>query len=206
MTAGRVLLLRHGTTDWNTDGRFQGQADVPLNADGVALAERTAGVLAGCGATRVISSDLSRARETARPVAAALGLEIELDPRLREVDVGSWAGLDMETVGRQVPDFWPALREGRDFRRSPEGETATESGERVARALREHAAAASTEDVLLVIGHGLSLRIAALLLMGLDYSHARLFAGMPNCGWSELEPGEAYWRLRAFNRVAAALS
>lgn len=202
MTAGRVLLLRHGTTDWNNDGRFQGHADVPLNAEGVGLAERTALVLAGHGPTRVISSDLSRARETARPAAAAVGLPVELDPRLREVNVGSWAGLEIESVGRLEPDFWPALREGRDFRRSPEGETATESGERVAVALREYAAQAAAEDVLLAVGHGLSLRVAALLLMGLDYSYARRFGGLPNCGWIELEPGEEFWRLRAFNRVA----
>lgn len=204
MTAGRVLLLRHGTTDWNNDGRFQGHADVPLNAEGLALAERTALVLADQRPGRVISSDLARARQTAAPVAAALGLTVEIDPRLREVDVGSWAGLDMATVGDLVPDFWPALREGRDFRRSPEGETATESGERAAAALLEHAAQASPEEVLLAVGHGVSLRIAALLLMGLDYSHARLFGGLANCGWIDLEPGEDFWRLRGYNRLAVS--
>lgn len=202
MTAGSLLLLRHGTTDWNNDGRFQGHADVPLNAEGLALAERTAAALAGCRPARVVSSDLSRARETAQAVAAVTGVDVEVDPRLREVDVGTWAGLDMETVGRLEPDFWPALRQGRDFRRSPEGETATESGERVAAVLRDYAAAAAGDEVVLAVGHGLSLRVGALLLMGLDYSHARLFGGLANCGWIELEPGEAYWRLRAYNRVA----
>lgn len=202
MTAGRVLLLRHGTTDWNNDGRFQGQADVPLNAEGVALAERTAVTLAGYRPTSLVSSDLSRARETAQAVATVTGLDVAVDPRLREVDVGSWAGLDMETVGRLEPDFWPALREGRDFRRSPEGETATESGERVAAALREYTAAAADGEVVLAVGHGLSLRVGALLLMGLDYSHARLFGGLANCGWIDVEPAEPHWRLRAYNRVA----
>ena len=202
MTAGRVLLLRHGTTDWNNDGRFQGHADIPLNSAGLALAERTAAVLAGVRPTLLVSSDLSRARETAQAVAAVTGLEVEVDVRLREVDVGSWAGLDSETVGRREPDFWPALREGRDFRRSPQGETATESGERVAAALREYTAAASVDDVILAVGHGLSLRVGALLLMGLDYSFARLFGGLANCGWLELEPTEPAWRLRAYNRVA----
>lgn len=202
MTAARVLLLRHGTTDWNNDGRFQGQADVPLNAEGLALAERTAVTLAGYRPTSLVSSDLSRARETAQAVATVTGLDVAVDPRLREVDVGSWAGLDMETVGRLEPDFWPALREGRDFRRSPEGETATESGERVAAALREYTAAAADGEVVLVVGHGLSLRVGALLLMGLDYSHARLFGGLANCGWIDVEPAEPHWRLRAYNRVA----
>lgn len=204
MTAGRVLLLRHGTTDWNNGGRFQGHADIPLNAEGVALAERTAAALARYRPTRVISSDLARARETANLAAAAAGLEVEIDPRLREVDVGSWAGLDMETVGRMEPDFWPALQEGRDFRRSPEGETATESGERVAAALREYAAEESPDDVLLAVGHGLSLRVGALLLMGLNYSYARLLGGLANCGWIVMEPGELFWHMRAYNRTAPA--
>lgn len=213
MTAGSVLLLRHGTTDWNDDGRFQGHADVPLNDRGVALAERAADALAARRPARVISSDLSRALQTARPIAAATGRQVEVDPRLREVDVGSWAGLDMATVGERELDFWPALQQGRDFRRSPQGETATESGERVAAALREHAAEAAADEVLLVVGHGLSLRVGALLLMGLDYSYARLFGGMANCGWIELrppdgafgwagDPGER-WRMIAYNRVAA---
>lgn len=203
MTAGRVLLLRHGTTDWNNDGRFQGHADVPLNAEGLALAGRTATALAVHRPTLVISSDLSRARETARLAASAAGLDVVVDPRLREVDVGSWAGLDMEAVGRLEPDFWPALREGRDFRRSPEGETATESGERVAAAVREYAAEATSEETVLVVGHGLSTRVGALLLMGLDYAHARLFGGLANCGWIDLEPRATHWRLRAYNRVVA---
>ncbi|MCW5951330.1 MAG: histidine phosphatase family protein [Propionibacteriaceae bacterium] len=202
MTAGRVLLLRHGTTDWNNAGRFQGHADVPLNAEGLALAERTAVALAGYRPTSLVSSDLSRAWETAQAVATVTGLDVAVDPRLREVDVGSWAGLDMETAGRLEPDFWPALREGRDFRRSPEGETATEAGERVAAVLREYTAAAADGDVVLAVGHGLSLRVGALLLMGLDYSHARLFGGLANCGWIDVEPAEPHWRLRAYNRVA----
>lgn len=202
MTAARVLLLRHGTTDWNNGGRFQGQTDVPLNAEGVALAERTAVALAHYRPARVISSDLSRARDTARLAAAALGMEVEIDPRLREVDVGPWSGLDMETVGRLEPDFWPALHEGRDFRRSPEGETATESGERVAAALREYVATAADGDTVLAVGHGLSLRVGTMLLMGLGYSHARLFSGLANCGWIELEPGKVHWRMRSYNKVA----
>lgn len=212
MTAQRVILLRHGVTEWNDAGRFQGHTDIPLSAEGVRLAERAAAVLAGYGITQVVSSDLSRARQTAEAVASACRLAVGLDPRLREVDVGSWSGLDMKTVGERVPDFWPALREGRDFRRSPEGETATESGQRVAGAVAEHAAAAGQDDLLLVVGHGLSLRVAALLLMGLDYSHARLFGGLANCGWVELRPPDGavgwaggsgeHWRMNAYNRIA----
>jgi probable phosphoglycerate mutase len=115
------------------------------------------------------------------------------------VNVGSWAGLSIEEVGSQVPDFWPALREGRDFRRSPGGETATEAGQRVALAVLDHAEAATGDDVLLLVGHGLSLRVGAMLLIGLDYSHARRFGSLLNCHWAVLRPGGEHWRLQSYN-------
>ena len=202
MTARLVVLLRHGVTEWNAGRRFQGHADIPLSPEGVAQAQATARVLAGYRPARVLTSDLGRAAHTARIVAAAAGVTAEPDPRFREVDVGSWAGLDLDTIAEVEPDFWPAIREGRDFRRSPEGETATEAGQRVADALVEYVAAAGDGEVLIVVGHGLSLGVAAFLLMGLDYSHARRFGGLLNCGWVELQPGDRHWKLRAYNRIA----
>ena len=203
MSAARVVLLRHGVTDWNDDGRFQGQTDVPLNDTGRAQAAAAAEVLSGFGVSRIFASDLGRAAETARIVAARCALPVVTDPRLQEVNVGSWTGRSIEEIGAAVPDFWPALREGRDFRRSPEGETATEAGQRVALALLDHAEAAADGEVLLAVGHGLSLRVGALLLMGLDYSCARLFRGLDNCHWVVLEPGGVYWRLRTYNAGVA---
>lgn len=199
MTAARIVLLRHGLTDWNDGGRFQGHADIPLNDTGRAQAAAAAEQLAGLGIARAFASDLSRADETARIVAARCGAEVHTDPRLREVNVGSWSGLTIDEAGRMEPDFWPALREGRDFRRSPEGETATEAGRRVALALLDHAGAAGDGEVLLAVGHGLSLRVGALLLLGLDYSHARLFRGLSNGHWLVVEPGQEHWRLLSYN-------
>ncbi len=199
MTAARLVLLRHGLTDWNDNGRFQGHADIPLNNIGRAQAVAAAELLAGLGITRAVSSDLGRAEETARLVADRCGVTVSPDPRLREVNVGSWSGLTLEEAGRLEPDFWPALRDGRDFRRSPEGETATQAGVRVAEALIDHAEAVADGEVLLVVGHGLSLRVGALLLLGLDYSHARLFRGLANCHWMVLEPGADHWRLHSYN-------
>lgn len=199
MTARSIILLRHGVTDWNHGGRFQGHADIPLNDAGREQARAVNALLAGAGITCAVSSDLSRAAETAQLVTSGWGIPVKSDTRLREVDVGSWAGMNVEDIGRTESDFWPAIREGRDFRRSPTGESATESGQRVALAVLDHAEAAADAEVLLVVGHGLSLRVGALLLMGLDYSHARLFAGLINCHWMVLSPGEDHWRLRSYN-------
>ena len=208
MTASSIILLRHGVTDWNDGGRFQGHADIPLNDAGREQATAAGELLRDAGITRAVSSDLSRAAETAQLVTAQLsaatgGLEVQTDERLREVNVGSWAGMSVDDIGKEEPDFWPALREGRDFPRSPTGESATQAGQRVALAVLDHAEAAADGEVLLVVGHGLSLRVGALLLMGLDYSHARLFGGLVNCHWMVLRPGEDHYRLLSYNVGAA---
>jgi len=208
MTASSIILLRHGVTDWNDGGRFQGHADIPLNDAGREQATAAGELLRGAGITRAVSSDLSRAAETAQLVTARLStasgeIDVETDERLREVNVGSWAGMSVDDIGKEEPDFWPALREGRDFPRSPTGESATQAGQRVALAVLDHAEAAADGEVLLVVGHGLSLRVGALLLMGLDYSHARLFGGLGNCHWMVLRPGEDHYRLLSYNLGAA---
>ena len=97
------MLARHGETDWNREGRFQGHADPPLNDTGRAQAERLAAELDHVELSAVYSSPLGRATETARIVAAARGLEpIALDA-LREVDVGSWQGLTREEIIDKLP-------------------------------------------------------------------------------------------------------
>src|SRR5262252_2076150 len=91
-----LLLVRHGETDWNAEGRLQGHTDRPLSDFGRRQARALADELAGDSIVAVYASDLSRARETAEIVAAQLGLEVALDPRLREKDWGTWEGLTPE--------------------------------------------------------------------------------------------------------------
>ena len=89
--AGRVVyLVRHGHCEGA--GTLLGHQDVPLTAEGRAQAEVLARELAGCGAERVVSSDLRRAAETAQVIAAAMALPVDLDPRLREISYGAWNG------------------------------------------------------------------------------------------------------------------
>jgi probable phosphoglycerate mutase len=201
MTARQVILLRHGLTDSNDAGRFQGQADVPLNQTGLAQAEAVAEKLVGLGITAIFSSDLERAAVTAKLVGQRLELPVRTDARLQEINVGTWAGLTPTEVGQVDPGLWGQLVAGNDGPHSATGETATGAGRRVADALIEHAAAAGEDEVLLAVGHGLTTRVASLLLMGLDYSHARLFQGLGNCHWVVLKPGQPHWRLAAYNRA-----
>jgi broad specificity phosphatase PhoE len=100
-----LLLCRHGQTDWNELGRYQGQTDVPLNAMGWDQARRLAALLAMEPLVAVFASDLSRAADTAREIARFHDLEVQADARLREINQGSWEGLTIEEIRRQDPDL-----------------------------------------------------------------------------------------------------
>src|SRR3712207_4650919 len=121
MTAARLILWRHGRTEWNAENRFQGHTDIPLDSHGLAQAERTAGMLAAYAPSALYSSDLSRAYYTAAALAALTGLEIRTDKRLREINVGSWEGLLGREIDTADPELARRLRAGEDVRRSPTG-------------------------------------------------------------------------------------
>jgi probable phosphoglycerate mutase len=200
MTARQLILLRHGLTDWNHAKRFQGQADVPLNEVGLAQASAVADKLLGRDIAYIYSSDLERAAVTAQAVAARLDLPVQLDPRLQEINVGSWAGLTPDEVAQRDPELWEPLRLGKDGPHSSTGETATGAGRRVAEALMEYAENAADGENVLVVGHGLTTRVASLALMGLGYAHAWSFEGLGNCHWLVLRPAQPHWRLVSYNR------
>lgn len=204
MAATRLVLVRHGQTDWNLAGRFQGQADIPLNDAGRAQARVMAPVVARMKPDALWSSDLSRARETAAAISEVTGLVARESARLQEINVGTWAGLTMDDAELEMPDFRDALRAGRDFRRSPTGETAGECGARVAAVLRE-IAQANQGMTTVVVGHGLALRMAMMALVGLEFSAGLALGGLWNCSWTVLERGER-WRLLSYNNVAPAIS
>ena len=103
MEATRLVLIRHGETDWNAQSRLQGQLDVPLNARGRQQAATLAGALRHEGLSAVISSDLSRARDTAAVLTHALGLPLSLDSGLRERCFGVLQGLTRQQIDQQQP-------------------------------------------------------------------------------------------------------
>jgi probable phosphoglycerate mutase len=96
-------LIRHGETDYNATGRAMGQLDIPLNTRGLAQADETAAWLKRYPVEYLVSSDLSRAAATARPLADALGLSIVTDPRLRELGFGIFEGRSVEDCAREFP-------------------------------------------------------------------------------------------------------
>jgi broad specificity phosphatase PhoE len=138
-----LLLVRHGETDWNSEGRWQGHADIPLNERGRSQAQTLAeDLLAEAGVDIVYASDLARARETAEIVARRLGVEIVFDRDLREIDVGSREGRT-----------WVEI----DDRGEWDGEPQEAHADRVLRALCR-AARAHDGGRILVVTHGGSVR------------------------------------------------
>ncbi len=146
-----LLLVRHGETDWNADGRLQGQTDRPLSEFGRRQARQLAEELAGEELDAIYASDLARARETAQIVAERLGLPVALDPDLREKDWGNWEGLT--AVERDRVEFV--------------GESTAAHQERTLRALRRIAEQHPDGGRILVVTHGGSMRRAQTAAMGM---------------------------------------
>jgi broad specificity phosphatase PhoE len=179
-----VYLARHGQSDWNAAGRWQGHADRPLTALGLRQAAELAEELADVPLDAVYSSDLRRARETAEAVAAPRGQTVVVLPELREVDVGSWSGLTRaEAKGRFPQAFrrWADGGQGWD-----DGETYEHMAERVVEAVRD-LAAGHAGGTLLVVSHGGPIRALRAVALGLDVSqHRRLAPVEPNARLSRI--------------------
>ncbi len=203
MSAERVILLRHGRTTWNATARFQGQTDVPLDDVGVGQAQRTAEALyqqlVGTDVT-ILSSDLSRAAQTARALATKLHVEVGLDPRLREVSAGDWEGLTRDEIVQQWADDYAAWRHGdADLRLGGgNGETRAEAADRCATAVIE-AEKTMEGGTLVCVSHGGALRGAIFQLLGTPDWPWYAMEGLRNAHWAELQNTDRGWRLSRYN-------
>lgn len=197
----RLVLLRHGETDWNTDRRFQGQADVDLNTRGRQQICEAAEVLAQLHPSAIYTSPLARARETAGALAKLADVEPVFDQRLVEINVGSWSGMLYSEVVALDPGFERDMFNGIDHRHSPEGETGSETGERMGAALREIAERHLGHTVV-VVSHGTAIRLGVANLLGWDFGAAVSLSTPSNAAWAVVGLRDGRYRLHAWNRVA----
>ena len=197
MSLERLLLWRHGRTEWNSLGRFQGQQDTALDATGISQAQQAAPYLAAEQPTAVYASDLGRAVATAQILADLLGLTVHTDSRLRETSLGSWEGLDRAGVAERFPQEFAAWTNG--ARSNPgDGEIALDVARR-ANELVEQIARHEHGTVVLA-AHGGSLKALTASLIGMPESSWSLLAPLRNCHWTELRRTESgAWRLHAHN-------
>ncbi len=195
----RLVLWRHGRTEWNAVGRAQGHADVSLDDVGRAQAERTAPLLASYSPGFVWSSDLARARETAGALIALLpSMELVLDARLREYDVGIRQGLTFPEFAERHPQLYQRFMAGESL--LPGAETTDQVSKRMLDVLSEAADAVQLGQTGIVVGHGASLRVGLLAFLGVPEHLSEVLAGMENCAWAVLQlRGSHGWQIADYN-------
>jgi probable phosphoglycerate mutase len=182
---------------WNAERRFQGQSDSPLDATGLAQADRAARLLAALRPDLIVSSDLSRAASTAAPLARLTGLEVILDKDLRERHGGSWEGLTDAEIRERYPEEHATWT-------PPDGEASAAVADRVAAALQRTAATVAEhvtgrDGLAVVVSHGAALRLGMSRLLGIPDELFGVLGPLSNCSWSVLGVRHGRWRLQEHN-------
>ena len=167
----RLLLARHGETDWNRLGRWHGQQNPPLNARGTAQASALGHALKGQALSAVYSSLLLRAVSTAQEVALQHRLNVCRDARLNEINLGAWEGLPQKEIAARYPQILQAWQDDPRSTRPPDGESIAELEERVLAAVDEIAIAYPGETVC-VIGHKMTNGVIRSHYLGLPLNEA----------------------------------
>ena len=199
----RLLVWRHGNTDWNAGSRVQGQTDVPLNELGRRQAAEAAELLAVLRPDAIVASDLSRAADTAAALAAITGHTVRHDERLRERFFGAWQGLTTAEVAVQRPDEFARWKSGADVV-GGDVETLDDLGKRVADGLQD-AARLAPGGVVVAATHGAAARQGIAHLLGWPVAQVRTLRALQNCHWVELTRSDGGdWQMSAYNVGVAA--
>ena len=195
-----ILLLRHGETLWNIEGRIQGHRDSPLSAEGLAQAEALARRLAGERPDVLYTSDLGRARQTMEPLARATGLTPRVDPALRERCYGAFEGRTWPEIERDFPQQHAAHLSGDPAVKAEGGESMQEFHDRAVGALMriaEH----SADDKVVIVAHGGVLGMLYRHIMNIPLQAPRNYA-MPNASINRFTYRSGIWCLLAWGDLS----
>ncbi len=203
MTLRRLILLRHGQTDFNVAGRMQGHLDSMLTGAGRDQAVAAAPVLAALAPDRLVSSDLRRAADTAELVGQACGLPVKVDARLRETHLGRWQGRTVAEIELDYPGAIPTWRADPTWA-PPGGESRVDVVVRsrpVVDELDEELADAADSETVLLVAHGGLIAGLVSGLLGLPTSVWPAIGGLGNCRWAVLarRADHPRWRLAGYN-------
>lgn len=165
----RLFLTRHGQTDWNIAGRYQGQSDIPLNQTGQLQAEQIAKRLSTETIHAIYSSDLSRAKDTASKIRNLQGQSpaFQIDSRWRELSFGDWEGMTYKEMSAHSPELFSKWMVNPKDTSTPNGETLVQLAERVKAAFDEIKNNHQDQTVL-VVGHSGSLQTLLAVTLGVD--------------------------------------
>ena len=179
------MLIRHGQTDWNVEGRWQGQADPPLNDRGREQARCVAEYQRRYGFAALYSSDLRRAMETAEVIGAEMGLDVIPEPRLREINLGRWQRMLSADIQVQYPDEFRLWHESPLLAAPPpSGESVVTLTARVLEAVNE-ILARHPQQRIGIVSHELPIAVILCCAAGLGLWHLRSM--IPQTGaWNEV--------------------
>lgn len=204
----RLILLRHGETEYNATQRMQGQLDTVLSERGLAQAHAAAAELRDAGIGKIVSSDLVRARHTAEVVGADLGLAVDVDTRLRETHLGDWQGKTHSEVDEEHEGARAMWRSDASWA-PPQGESRVEVARRAREVVEELMASHDGWDgeALLIVSHGGTIAGLTASLLGLGVEQYPVFKGLGNANTSRLvalpridDSSATQWYLEAWNR------
>ena len=198
MSQERIVLWRHGQTDWNIENRFQGHTDIPLNAVGHFQAEHASKILLGMNPLKIVSSDLTRTQQTAGALSRLTKLEIITHSGLRETHGGQWEGrTGSENRESDEKNFLGWLH-GEDIPAGGTGERRSEVASR-ARSVIEDEMARSQGTVIFVT-HGGTARCVLGSMLGLPFERWGSLGGLANASWSVVEKNSiGAWSLTEHN-------
>jgi glucosyl-3-phosphoglycerate phosphatase len=215
--ARRLVMLRHGQTDYNLGSRMQGQLDTDLSELGRAQAVAAAEVLGKLQPLLIVSSDLRRAYDTATRLAERTGLQVQADERLRETHLGDWQGMTHTEIDAEVPGARLAWRE--DATWAPHGgesrvDVAARSLPLVAELVSgepEWGGAGEPDRPVVLVAHGGLIAALSAALLKLPVDNWPILGGMGNCSWVQLsghsddvagDLNDIRWRLDVWNASA----
>lgn len=183
----RLILLRHGQTEYNATRRMQGHLDTQLSDLGFAQAESAADFLSTLNISRIISSDLNRAYDTARVVGGRLGVEVKKDPRLRETHLGEWQARSHNEVDTMYPGKRAIWRHDPTWA-PPGGESRIDVATRARVVVEELMQEFSGWDdgTVLLVAHGGTISALTSNLLDLQYHQYPMFSGLGNTCWAQL--------------------
>ena len=183
----RIVLWRHGQTDWNLQNRFQGHSDIPLNETGHAQARRAAPLLMGLRPEKIVCSDLIRTQQTAAALADIAKLPVHIDAGLRETNGGKWEGRTGEENRADDYERFVNWLDGNDEPAGDTGERRSEIAERAVAAISR--ALEPSLSTLVVVTHGGTARIVIGKMLALPMNQWATIGGLSNASWSILETG-----------------
>jgi probable phosphoglycerate mutase len=181
----RVVLWRHGQTDWNVENRFQGHSDIPLNKVGHYQASEAAQVLAALRPDRIIASDLIRAQETAAALATLTDITVEINPNLRETDGGLWEGKLASENRATHGELFANWYEGGDEPAGVTGERRSDVAKRAVAVIEKETT--NFSGTIVFVTHGGTVRSVLGSILKLPIAQWGVIGGLSNACWSILE-------------------